>query len=86
MRFIVVPFTPALLLRLKGGRLTLRDALDQAECWVADGEPGGPVHAAWQVAFSDLPAEVVPRPGTMLLKTLEDVVAPPVRKVKKVFG
>src|SRR5262249_16885037 len=70
-RFIVVPFTPTFVERLKNGDLTLREALDQPRAWILDKAHTGEVRAAWRIQLADLPENVLPHPGTMLLPTLE---------------
>ena len=70
-RFLVVPFTEPLVHKLKEGDLTLRDSLDQPRLWVLEVAHSGDLIAAWIVRFADLPSDLLPHPGTMLLRCLE---------------
>jgi hypothetical protein len=77
-RFIVVPFTEPLIQRLKAGEITLAGALDQPHVRVLDLAHSGEVREAWGVELSDLPADVLPKPGTMLWPSLEPMSVEPV--------
>jgi hypothetical protein len=70
-RYLVVPFSRRLADSLKSGQLPLRDALDQPRLWVIDVERAGAIRKAWRVDPADLPADVLPQPGTLLLRSLE---------------
>jgi hypothetical protein len=74
-RFLVVPFSEHLVQQLKDGELTLRDALDQPRIWLLDIAHSGEPLAAWIVHLADLPSDVLPLPGTMLLPTLEPLLS-----------
>lgn len=76
-RFIVVLFTESLVQKLKSGEITLRGALDQPRVWVLDVAHAGDVREAWAVNFSDLPGDVLPKPGTMLWPSLERLIGAP---------
>jgi Family of unknown function (DUF6575) len=70
-RFLVVPFTEQLVKKLKEGELTLLDALNQPCLWALEVTHCGEPREAWIVQFTDLPPDVLPHPGTMLLRSLE---------------
>lgn len=70
-RFIVVPITDVLIQVLKIGAITLRDAIDQPRLWILDIAHCGKVHEAWKVSLANIPADVLPKPGTMLWASLE---------------
>lgn len=70
-RFLVVPFTEHLVTKLKEGESTLRDALNQPRLWALDVTHCGEPREAWIVQIADLPQDVLPHPGTMLLPSLE---------------
>lgn len=70
-RFLVVPVTEQLVKKLKEGESTLRDALNQPRLWALDLAHSGELREAWIVKLIDLPQEVLPHPGTMLLPSLE---------------
>jgi hypothetical protein len=74
-RFIVVPFTDSSVQRLKSGEITLADVLDQPCVWVLDVAHSGDIREAWGVKLADLPADVLPKPGTMLWLSLERLEA-----------
>jgi hypothetical protein len=71
-RFVVAAVTEEQVQKLKKGELTLREALDQPRVWVVDLAPSGEPRHAWVLRrLLDLPPDVLPRPGTMLLPSLE---------------
>jgi hypothetical protein len=70
VRYLVVPFSPALLDRLETGRISLREALDQPRLWVVDVDNRGEPVAATRTTLEDLPADELPVPGTMLSRDL----------------
>lgn len=74
-RYVVVPFSPALVQRLKSGNLTLRDAIDQVRVYTVDVSHTGDVIASSRVQIDDLPADALPQPGTMLLPQLEPLIS-----------
>ncbi|MBC7816998.1 MAG: hypothetical protein IAG10_08935, partial [Planctomycetaceae bacterium] len=74
-RYLVVPFTPKLVERLKTGTLTLRDALDQPRLWAVDVKRTGEIASAWRTQLADLPPDILPHPGTMLLPSLEPLIS-----------
>jgi len=71
VRYLVVPFSPALLHRLEAGRIDLREALDQPRLWVVDVDHQGSPVTAVRAALEDLPADELPVPGTTLAPTPE---------------
>ncbi len=75
-RFIVVPFSEPLVRKLKAGEITLGASLDQPRAWIVDVAHAGDIRAAWGVHLSELPADVLPKPGTMLWPALERLVGP----------
>jgi hypothetical protein len=72
VRYIAVPFSEGLLTRLEHGQMSLREALDQPRVWVLEVDQEGQVQSGWRVNLSDLPEDVLPRPGTLLLPSLEN--------------
>jgi hypothetical protein len=70
VRYLVVPFSPALLDRLEAGRLSLREALDQPRLWVVDVDDLGSPVGAVRAALDDLPADELPAPGATLSPAL----------------
>ena len=70
-RFIVVPFTEALVQKLKAGEISLSEALDGPCMWVLDLNRTDTVHEAWSVKLMDIPGDVLPKPDTMLWLSLE---------------
>ncbi len=74
-RFIVVPFSEKLTERLKQGELTLRDALDQPRAWVVDISPKSDALRTWLTRIADIPDDILPYMGTMLLPSLEPLIS-----------
>ncbi len=72
-RFIVVPFTDALVQKLKAGEISLSEALDRPCRWVLDLDRAGGVSAAWSVNAAEIPSDVLPKAETMLWPSLEAV-------------
>jgi hypothetical protein len=70
-RFIVVPFTDALVQKLKTGEITLLEAINQPHAWILDLAHSGEIREAWSVNLSNLPEDVLPKRGTMLWPSLE---------------
>jgi len=66
-RYLMVVFSEVLLARLKAGQITVREALDQPSVFVADIGPLAVIQALWSVRLQDLPPDVLPHPGSMLL-------------------
>ena len=69
-RYLVVPTDSHLLKRLQGGHLTVLEALRQPRLWVVEVSSEG-VEATWRTDLRDLPEDVLPARGTMLLPSLE---------------
>jgi hypothetical protein len=71
VRYLIVPFSAALQLRLTDGRLSLRDALDQPRLWAVDVNDAGELIGATRTTLEDLPADELPAQGTLLTPALE---------------
>jgi hypothetical protein len=74
-RFLVVPFSDQLVTKIKDGDLTLRDALNQPRLWVVDVTHAGEPRNAWITRLDDVPDDVLPQRGTMLLPALEPLLS-----------
>ena len=72
-RFVLVPFTPELERRLVDGEITVREALDQPRTWLIDLNADWEISSAWQVRMEDIPSSCLPRPGAMLLPSLQQI-------------
>lgn len=76
-RYLVAPIDPRIQLELNAGRLDLFSAMNQPRCWIADivpdrsSEPPWKVKHAWKTAFTQLPAEFLPKPGSMACPGLD---------------
>jgi hypothetical protein len=75
MRFLIVPFTEQLVRKLKDGESSLLDALNQPRLWAVDVTHSGELREAWAARLADLPQDVLPLPGTMLLPSLEPLLS-----------
>jgi hypothetical protein len=64
-------FSNRLVAQLEQGVISVRDALEQPRAWVLDQDTDGNVRSAWRVEVTDLPDEVLPKPGALLLPVLE---------------
>ena len=71
VRYFVVPFSVALLAKLKDGQITVREALDQPRLWLVDVDNRMVPIAAIRTELSALPEDELPVPGTMLYASLE---------------
>lgn len=71
VRYLVVPFTEALVKDLETGHISVRQALEQPRLWVVDADDVGRPVAAIRTTLGDLPQDELPVPGTMLLPSLE---------------
>jgi hypothetical protein len=71
VRYIVVPFSPALLGRLESGQCSIREALDQNSLWIVDIDNQGKPVSATRTTLADLPADELPVPGTPLSPSME---------------
>lgn len=71
VRFVVVPTTALLVEHLQLGKLSVREALDQPHCWLLEVFHDGAIRDGWQVRLEDLPTDVLPEPGALLLPALE---------------
>ena len=65
-RFAVVPFSDALLDRLKLGDISVRDALEQPRQWILEISPDWRERRVFSVDFSKLEPGVLPEPDLML--------------------
>jgi len=74
-RYVVVPFSDALLAELTNGQISVRDALDQPRVFAIDIGYDANVRAAWRVELGDLPVDALPRPTTMLWPSLEPLAS-----------
>jgi hypothetical protein len=79
MRFVVVPSNADLEAQLQSGRISVRDALAQPNGWIVDLDKNWRTVRAWSVEIADLPADVLPRPGTLLWAHLTPDPAAPIR-------
>ncbi len=70
-RYIVVVFSNRLVAQLEQGIIAVREALEQPRAWVLEEDADGNICSAWRVEVADLPEEVLPKPGTLLLPTFE---------------
>lgn len=70
-RYLAVAFSNRLLAQLEQGVLSVRAALEQPRAWVIDEDATGNVRAAWRVELTDLPEDILPKPGVLLLPALE---------------
>lgn len=71
VRYLVVPFSPALVARLEASQLSLREAIDQPRLWVVDVNNQRVPSAAMRTTLADLPADELPVAGTLLSQALE---------------
>jgi len=71
VRYLVVPFSPALQARLADGRLSLRGALDQPRLWAVDVTNAGEPVGATRTTLDALPADELPGEGVLLTPALE---------------
>lgn len=71
VRYFVVPFSVALLAKLKDGQITVREALDQPRLWLVDVDNRMVPTAAIRTELSALPEDELPVLGTMLYASLE---------------
>ena len=74
-RYLVVPFTGHLVQQLLTGELSVRDALNQPRAWLLEVDHQDHVRQAWRVELADLPGDVLPQSGTMLLARLEPLLS-----------
>jgi hypothetical protein len=70
-RYIAVVFSNRLVAQLEQGVISVRDALEQPRAWVLDEDADGNVRSAWRVEVTDLPEEILPKPGALLLPVFE---------------
>lgn len=70
-RYMVVAFSSRLLARLEKGLLSIRDALEQPRAWIVEEDGKGNVSSCWRIEVADLPEEILPSPGALLLPELE---------------
>jgi hypothetical protein len=70
-RYIAVAFSNRLVSQLEQGVLSVRDALEQPRAWVLDEDADGNIRSAWRVEVTELPEEVLPKSGALLLPALE---------------
>jgi hypothetical protein len=74
-RFIVVPCSAQLVAGLEHGELTLLEVLQQPRSWIVDLDANGVPQAAWRVDLPNLPSDVMPLPGVMLLPSLAPLIS-----------
>jgi len=75
-RYILVPCTEDLIVRLERGALSVRDALEQQpRTWLVDVAEKGEVRAVQLIRLSDLPSDALPQPGVMLHRELEPLLS-----------
>ncbi|HEV7225582.1 MAG TPA: hypothetical protein VGN42_22945 [Pirellulales bacterium] len=70
-RYVVVPTTSKILAALRGGEISVYDALNQPRCWLCDVTHQGDLASCQRVEFEALPKDSLPAPGAMLLPALE---------------
>lgn len=79
VRFLVVTFSDRLEVKLVSGDIDLREALIQPGMWVFDLDKKWKPIRCWNVKLSDLPANLIPKPGVMLRAgPCRDALTPPV--------
>jgi hypothetical protein len=71
VRFIVARTGPATVSRLKSGAISVRAALGQPVIWLLDTAADGTIASQWTSTLSEIPSEVLPAEGVMLLPSLE---------------
>jgi hypothetical protein len=64
--YVVAPTSLRILERLKEGRLSLLESLDQPRCWLAEVDGANRLRSLLAVQLTDIPADQLPSPGTML--------------------
>lgn len=75
LRFIVAPTSALVIQQLKTGISSVRDALDQPWLWVVDTSLDMTPQRSWRCTLTDIPSEVLPKPGVMLWPHLEPIFA-----------
>ena len=70
-RYVVVPTTSRILAALRGGAVSVFDALNQPRCWLCDLSREGDVVDCQRVDFDALPRDSLPTGGTLLWPDLE---------------
>jgi hypothetical protein len=73
-RYIVAVSSASIVAALKAGRTTVREALEQPRTWICDVNPVGEVQSIWRIDLGDIPADSLPRQGTMLLPELQPLL------------
>jgi len=68
--YAVVPFSDAILQRLKMGDITVRDALDQPRQWMLEVSHDWTILRSYAVEFESLPSGILPEPDVMLYADL----------------
>src|SRR5262249_15372860 len=77
-RYLSVATFDAAIDALRGGRISVRGALDQDTYWIIDTDSDLNVKAAWKVPFAELPPMMLPKAGLGLFssagRTLPDTL------------
>jgi hypothetical protein len=73
-RYVVAVSSASVVAALKAGRTTVREALEQPRAWICDVKPTGEVQSIWRVETGGIPADSLPKPGTMLLPELQPLL------------
>lgn len=74
-RYVVVPTALKIVKGLRSGRISVFDALDQSRCWLCDITHNGDLASCIRVNFDDVPRDALPVHSTMLLPSLEPLLA-----------
>ncbi|MBF0392319.1 MAG: hypothetical protein HQL38_06520 [Alphaproteobacteria bacterium] len=72
-RFVITPTNERVIASLRGGDISVREALAQPWLWCADVKPDGAVERCWITSPEDLPSKALPPHGVMLDPSLEPV-------------
>jgi hypothetical protein len=70
-RYIAAASNDGIVQRLKSGRESIRDAIDQREMWVVDVGRNERVLNAWAITISRLPDDALPASDVMLYPDLD---------------
>ncbi|MBD0328411.1 MAG: hypothetical protein ICV68_18500 [Pyrinomonadaceae bacterium] len=74
-RYVVVPVDRPLVNMLREGLVTVREALTQPWAWLVDQTHEGRVARALKIDVRRMPADALPRPGTLLLASMRPLLS-----------
>lgn len=72
-RYVVSPTSDRILDNLRGGVLSVLEALDQPRCWLCDVDREGNLLHCHLVDFESIPGDAKPARGTLLWPSLESL-------------